>query len=217
MPTAPPPSSPEPPPRRPGPRYAHTRVTWLTLRVLRGAATAGRLVLQTLLALIIVFEEWGWRPLAAALAQLARLKPIAWIEAQVQRLPPYGALLVFGAPSLMLLPLKLLAVYLIASGREIEATLLFIGAKVVGTAIVARLFQLTEAQLLRIPWFARVYGVVMPWKHALKAWIRESWAWRYGRVVKARVRKFMAPLVAAARTEAQRAWARVKGWLGRGA
>lgn len=200
-------------PRSPRPRLANTQVTRVTLRALRLIAGGARLVLQTLLAVIIVFEEWGWRPLAAALAQLARLKPIAWLEAHIQRLPPYGALVVFAAPSILILPLKLMALYLITSGREIAATLLFIGAKVVGTAIVARLFQLTEAQLLQIPWFAWAYGIVMPWKHALTDWIRESWAWRYGRVVKERVRRFARPLLQAIRAEAALLVARVRGWL----
>jgi hypothetical protein len=177
-------------------------------------ARGARLILQTLLAIIIVFEEWGWRPLAAGLAQLGRLKPVAWLEAHIQRLPPYGALLVFAMPSILILPLKLIALYLITSGREVAAAVLFIGAKVVGTAIVARLFQLTEAQLLRIPWFAWGYGIVMPWKDALKAWIRESWAWRYGRVVKERVRRFARPLLQAIRSEAALLVARVRGWFG---
>jgi hypothetical protein len=215
VPTAPRPPDPATPAPRRGPRFADTHVTRLTFKALRLMAGGARLVLQTLVALIIVFEEWGWRPLAAALAQLARLKPFAWIEAQIQRLPPYGALLVFGAPSLLLLPLKLVALFLIASGREFEATLLFIGAKIVGTAIVARLFQLTEAQLLRIPWFARVYGVFMPWKNALTAWIHDSWPWRYGRVVKERVRRLMRPIAQAVRAEAALFLARVRGWLGR--
>ena len=203
-------------PERPRqPRPANTPVTRATLRVLKGVATAGRLILQTLLALIIVFEEWGWRPLAAGLAQLGRLKPVAWLEAHVQRLPPYGALLVFAMPSILILPLKLLALYLIASGQATAAAVLFIGAKVVGTAIVARLFQLTEQQLLRIPWFAWAYGIVMPWKDALKAWIRESWAWRYGRVVKERLRRLTRPATQAVRTEATALMARVRGWLGR--
>ena len=202
-------------PRSPRPRLANTQVTRVTLRALRLIAGGARLVLQTLLALIIVFEEWGWRPLAAALAQLARLKPIAWLEAHIQRLPPYGALVVFAAPSILILPLKLVALYFITSGREIAATLLFIGAKVVGTAIVARLFQLTEAQLLQIPWFAWAYGIVMPWKHALTDWIRESWAWRYGRVVKERVRRFARPFLQAIRAEAALLVARVRGWLRR--
>ncbi len=206
--------TPPPQPSR-GPRFANSSVTRLTLRVLGALASAARLVLQAFVALIIIFEEWGWRPLAAALAQLARLKPIAWIEARIQRLPPYGALLVFGAPSILILPLKLLAVFLIASGREVEATLLFIGAKVVGTAIVARFFQLTEAQLLRIPWFAWAYGYFMPWKEALTAWVRASWPWRYGRVVKERVLRALKPITAAVRAEATRIVTRIRGWLGR--
>lgn len=205
----------EPSSPRHGPRFANTHVTRLTLQALRLLARGARLVLQTLLALVIVFEEWGWRPLAAALAQLARLKPIAWIEAHIQRLPPYGALVVFAAPSILILPLKLVALYLIASGREIMAAALFVAAKVVGTAIVARLFQLTEAQLLRIPWFAWAYGIVMPWKEALTAWIRSSWAWRYGRVVKERTRRLLRPLVQAVRAETAQLFARVRGWLGR--
>jgi hypothetical protein len=201
-------------PRSPRPRLANTQVTRVTLRALRVLAHGARLILQTLLAIIIVFEEWGWRPLAAALAQLARLKPIAWLEAHIQRLPPYGALLVFAMPSILILPLKLIALYLITSGREVAAAALFIGAKVVGTAIVARLFQLTEAQLLRIPWFAWAYGIVMPWKHALTDWIRASWAWRYGRIVKERVRRLARPFTQAIRAEASAMFARVRGWLG---
>jgi hypothetical protein len=203
----------EPRPQRPRP--ANTQVTRMTLRGLRLLADGARLVLQTLLALIIVFEEWGWRPLAAALAQFARLRPIAWLEAQIQRLPPYGALLVFAMPSILILPLKLIALYLITAGQEVAAALLFIGAKVVGTAIVARLFQLTEAQLLLIPWFARGYGIVMPWKHALTEWVRDSWAWRYGRVVKERLRRLTRQVMQAVRAEAALLVARVRGWLGR--
>lgn len=209
-----PPDTDAPTPRR-GPRFADTYVTRLTLRALRALATGARFVLQVLVALVIVFEEWGWRPLAAALAQLARLKPVAWIEAKIQLLPPYGALLVFGAPSLLILPLKLVAVYLIASGREVAATALFIAAKVVGTAIVARLFQLTEAQLLRIPWFARAYGILMPWKEALTVWIRASWPWRYGRLLKERARRMMHPLLRIIRAEVAQLFMRVRGWFGR--
>jgi len=187
----------------------------VTLHALRLLAHGARLILQTLLALIIVFEEWGWRPLAAALARLSRLKPIAWLEAHIQRLPPYGALVIFAMPSILILPLKLIALYLITAGQEVAAALLFIGAKIVGTAIVARLFQLTEQQLLRIPWFAWAYGIVMPWKHALTDWIRSSWAWRYGRVMKERLRRLTRPITQAFRAEAALLIARVRGWLGR--
>ena len=58
-----------------------------------------------------------------------------------------------------------------------------------GTAIVARLFILTSPQLMRIGWFARLHDRIMPWKHALYEQIRVSWAWRYGRMLKSRVKQ----------------------------
>lgn len=152
-----------------------------------------------LIALVVVFEEWGWRPLANLLGRLARYSPIAWIEGQIQRLPPYAALVLFALPSAALFPLKLLALYLIAQGKTVMATALFVGAKVVGTAIIARLFMLTEHALLQIGWFKRAYDVLMPYKHALTDWVHDSWAWQYGRIVKRRVKDAVRPMIMAVR------------------
>jgi hypothetical protein len=141
-----------------------------------------------LLALVLLFEEWGWRPLAELLALLARLKPIARLEAVIASLPPYAALVVFALPSLLLAPVKLAAVWLLTQGKVLSAGALMIAAKVAGTALVARIFMLTRPALMRLPWFARLYHWVVPWKEAVFARIRASWAWRYGRLVKALVR-----------------------------
>jgi hypothetical protein len=168
---------------------ANTPVARAALRVLRLVRTALVRTLEALLAVIIVFEEWGWRPLAAALASLARLAPVAKIEAAIVALPPYPALVVFAGPSLLVLPLKLASLWLIAHGHVVLATGLFIGAKIVGTALLARIFQLTQPALMRLAWFAWTYETVMPWKAALVARVRASWAWRFGRVVKERVKR----------------------------
>ena len=141
------------------------------------------------LALIIVFEEWGWRPLAAALARLSRLRSIAMLEAEIAALQPYGALVVFVLPSVLILPLKLLALWLIAGGHIVSASVLFIGAKIVGTAIVARRCQLTQPALMQLKWFAWAYNVIMPWKDALLERVRASWAWQAGRRVKAGLKR----------------------------
>jgi hypothetical protein len=145
--------------------------------------------LEFVLALIIVFEEWGWRPLAALLGQLARWRPWAVAEAVIVGLPPYAALVVFALPSLLLLPLKFLALFLIANGQVVAATALFVGAKVVATALVARLFMLTQPALMQIGWFAWGYETIMPWKEALTDRVHASWAWRAGRVIKERARR----------------------------
>ncbi len=150
-----------------------------------------------LLAIIVLFEQWGWQPLVALLSRLGRLAPIAALERWITTLPPYAALVAFGLPTAFLLPLKLLALYLIAQGHTVAAAALFIGAKIVGTAVVARLYQLTSPQLMRIGWFKRAHDVVVPRLHALHEEIRRSWAWRYGRMVKTRVKHKLAPILAA--------------------
>jgi hypothetical protein len=151
-----------------------------------------RSVLEVVLALVIVFEEWGWRPLAELAGRLARWRPWAAVESVIIRLPPYAALVVFVLPSALLLPLKLVALLLIANGQVVLAGLLFVAAKVVATALVARLFMLTQPALMQIGWFAWAYDTVMPWKEALTARVRASWAWRMGRVLKERTRRLLA-------------------------
>lgn len=160
--------------------------------VLRGIAFVLRRAIEILLALIVLFEEWGWRPLADLLARLARWRPWARIEAAIADLPPYAALAVFALPTALFFPLKLLAFYLIAKGQALMATAVFAAAKVFGTALLARIFQLTQPALMRLAWFAWAYNRFVPWKDALFAWVRASWPWRYGRVVKMRVKKVVA-------------------------
>jgi len=163
------------------------------------AALAGHLI-AGVVALIVVFEEWGWRPLADLLGKLARYSPFAWIENRIRVLPPYGALAIFALPSVSLFPLKLLALYLIAQGKTVMAAALFAGAKVVGTALIARLYMLTEHALMRIGWFKWAYDLLMPYKKALVEWVHDSWAWRYGRVVKWRLMSVVKPIAAAVRS-----------------
>jgi len=209
-------------PQPSGPRRGLSRtaaragaVSRAALRAIRGARWMLARLLEALLAVVIVFEEWGWRPLADALARLHRFAPIARLEAAIAGLPPYPALLVFAAPSLLVLPLKLLSFWLIAHGHLVVASLLFAGAKVAGTALVARIFQLTQPALMRLAWFARAYNFWVPWKEALLVRIRASRAWRYGRLVKARLmraatdaRRVLVPVIAPL-------MARLRAWLGR--
>jgi hypothetical protein len=144
--------------------------------------------LEVLLALVLLFEEWGWRPLADLLGRLRRFAAWERVENQIADLPPYAALGLFTVPVALLFPLKLLALYLIAGGHLILAGTLFVAAKVIGTAVVARIFVLTQPKLMEIGWFARTYNWLMPWKEALFEAIRATWAWRYGRLLKARTR-----------------------------
>jgi len=67
---------------------------WRTLRAAVAAA------LQVVLALLVLFEEWGWRPLADLLGRLARYAPWAKVERAIAALPlpPRLAHMVVAAP-----------------------------------------------------------------------------------------------------------------------
>jgi len=147
---------------------------------------------EILLALIILFEEWGWQPLANVLGRLGRWRLWARSEAAIESLPPYFALIALALPSGLLVPLKLLAVFLIANGHPLAASALFVFAKVAGTAIVARLFQLTYPALMRIGWFAAAYQRFVPWKEQMFARVRQTPVWRRGRLVKHQLKQVVA-------------------------
>jgi len=149
------------------------------------------LTLNVLAALILLFEEWGWRPLSNFLAHLARYPLWAKAELFIAGLPPYGALCALAIPSAVLIPAKLLGVYFLAGGHLISAAVVIFLAKVASTALIGRIFLLTKPALMQIGWFAHAYELFVPWRDTLFARIRESWVWRYGRVVKWRARNYL--------------------------
>jgi hypothetical protein len=137
-----------------------------------------RRVLVVLAALLLIFEEWGWEPLAALLARLGRLPFFAWLEARVRELPPYAALATFAVPALMLLPVKIAALYFIARGHGVVGVVVLLIAKVAGTAVLAWLFTLTQPTLMRLAWFARWYPRWKAWKDRVMEEVRQSAAWQ---------------------------------------
>src|SRR5581483_11020994 len=107
-----------------------------------------------LAAIVILFEDWLWDDLLRLAAALGRLPGLRQIEQLIAALPPYGALAAFSLPSLLLVPVKLAAFWFIAHGRASLGLLTVVMAKIVGTALLARIYALTHTQLLRIAWFA---------------------------------------------------------------
>jgi hypothetical protein len=161
----------------------------MTTALLRGLGRGLRAGFTGLLALLILFEEWGWEPLQRVLARLGRLPLLRQIEGLISRLPPPAALALFLLPTLFLLPIKLAALGLMARGQPLLGALVIVVAKLVGTAIVARLFTLTRPALMQLAWFARLYLRWASWKAALLLRVRASWAWRTARAVKRLVRQ----------------------------
>ncbi len=146
-----------------------------------------RALLLAPVALLLLFEEWGWEQLAAGFAALGRLPWWGQLERRITRLPPWAALLVFGVPVGALVPIKLLALYLFGKGHVMLGVGLVLAAKLTGTALAARLFQLTQPALMQLKWFARLYTPWKNWKDRLLDQVRSSWPWRMAHQLKVRV------------------------------
>ncbi len=146
-----------------------------------------RAVATTILVPVLLFEEWGWAPLAALVARLSRLPFWARLENLLRALPPWGALLAFFVPVLLLFPVKLLALFLFGRGHAISGMAVLLLAKLAGTAVVARIFQLVEGSLMQLAWFARWYPRWKAWKDLVLTRVRESRPWRIVRAMHRRV------------------------------
>lgn len=154
----------------------------LPWRLLRG-------LLLSLAAVVIFIEEWGWQPLTQAVARLAQWPPLARFEARLRTLRPGLALALFIVPALALFPLKLLALWLIHLGHAGLGILIIVAAKLVGTALVGRLFQLTEPQLMQFAWFAAALGWWRRTKERVRAAVESSRSWRAVRALLRRWRR----------------------------
>ncbi len=147
--------------------------------------------LRLLLALLILFEEWGWRPLQDLMARIGRLPVLRHIERGIVSLPPYAALVVFFLPGVALLPVKLGALWLVAHGQTLLGLAVIVLAKLLGTAIVARMFTLTQPALMQLAWFAALHARWTRWKQALLDWVRGSATWRQLRALRLRTRRLL--------------------------
>ena len=141
-------------------------------------AAVVRGVFTVLAALWIFLEEWIWGAMQACMAWLGKLPGIRWCEARIAALPPYAALVAFLIPAAILVPFKLLAFWLIARGHGLLGLQVFIVAKIVGTAFLARIFALTRPALLSIGWFARFHAGFTAWRDRLYAYVKALPAWR---------------------------------------
>jgi len=143
--------------------------------------------LWLLLAILFVFEGWLWDRLATIGLRVANLIALPALKvrlaAAIARLPPAATLVVFLVPVLVLLPIKLLGLWMLARGSWLGALGLLAGAKVISVGATAFLFRVARPKLLQLGWFRFIYDRVvaaLDWAHRqidpiklrLRAWAR---------------------------------------------
>jgi hypothetical protein len=102
----------------------------------------------------------------------------------VRRAPPRVALALFMVPAVLLVPVKIGALWLIQQGRATLGITVIVVAKLLGTALVGRLFILVETQLMEFAWFARCVVWWRATRELVTAALRRSLLWRTGRLVR---------------------------------
>lgn len=147
--------------------------------------------LIVLAALLMFLEEWLWNNLVRFTQWVAKARVFRWIEARLAKLPPYGAMAVLLVPAALLLPVKILALYLMTTGHIKTGILIILAAKVIGTAIVARLFTVCRPALLSVRWFRRLFEGIVNLKDRLYNSIKSMTAWRFAVRIKNRIKAWI--------------------------
>jgi hypothetical protein len=120
------------------------------------------------LAGIFLFEAWLWDVLGAALASVVAVLPIkearASFEGFVTKLSPWGSVPVFVIPILLLLPIKIAALFFLAHHQFVLGASCFLAGKLMGFAAGAYLFDLCRPKLLQLSGFEKVYTTLIRWR-----------------------------------------------------
>jgi hypothetical protein len=95
----------------------------------------------------------------------------------------------FLTPTVVLLPFKLMALAAFARGMFVTGLLVAVAAKVVGTALVARIFALCKPTLLTVGWFARAYAWINAVRDKTMTLLRATAVWRATKAFTAAVRR----------------------------
>jgi hypothetical protein len=157
-------------------------------------------------AILIILEDWLWDDLARFAAFIGQLPILRSIESLIVALPPYLALVVFAVPSLLLIPVKLIALYFIAHGQETLGFLTVAAAKFAGTALVARLFTLTRPKLMQIGWFAWLYERFIAFKQRLYTVLRSTRIYQVAHEQHLRIKAALKSWFASRRSSWRRRW-----------
>ena len=136
--------------------------------------------LWIVLALLFLAEAWLWDHLEPIVARVVNLIPWGKFKEKLARLievlPPWATLFVFIIPFILMLPLKFLEIYFLATRNWLGAIGVIILVKLVGLGVTAFIFDVTRYKLLQMAWFRRMYEWVLAlrrWAHDITEPVRE--------------------------------------------
>ena len=157
-------------------------------RLIRRMLTPPMVVVAALIAFV---EEWLWVRMTTAMAWVGRIPALRRLEGRLARLPAWAALLGFFVPGLLLLPVKIGALFLMGRGQVGAGVAVIVGAKVVGTAVVARFFAVCKPVLLGVGWFRAGHDWLGQAKESIYGRLRAMPAWQKVQAMRGRLRRWL--------------------------
>jgi hypothetical protein len=103
------------------------------------------------------------------------------LRRQIERLPPYPALLLVAVPLAVVEPLKLATLFIIGKGHWITGVVAMICAYAVSLLVTHRLFKIVKPKLLELVWFARLWAWLAAAKNGALRWLRRRRRLGFGR------------------------------------
>src|SRR5256885_1428129 len=98
-------------------------------------------------------------------------------------------------PSLIILPVKVSALWFAAHHRFVLATGAVVLGKILATAILARLYRILRPTMMTLRWFAWADTKFFYWRDWAYAFVRSLPAWQQAKAIIERGRAWLAELV----------------------
>lgn len=138
--------------------------------------------------IFVLFEEWLWFRLLRFMKFVWALPVFKQIENWMRRQNKWVSLVMFMIPELLFIPMKLSVVWLFGNHHPYLGVMIFLTAKVVGTASFAWLYSVTEAKITEFGWICWIrdrFIAVRSWAHK---WLQAQsiYQWVHSEIVRLR-------------------------------
>jgi hypothetical protein len=126
------------------------------------------------LAVLFLIEAWLWDHLEPIVARIVSVIPWQRLKALLARLigklSPAATLIVFLVPVAVIIPFKVIGLWLVARGYWVHAAGTLLLAKLAGLGTTAFVFDACREKLLQLVWFRLLYQSLLAlrdWAHGM--------------------------------------------------
>lgn len=125
--------------------------------------------------LLVVIEDEIWhRAVLFNAKYLKNNKYLLQLEVSTKSWSVWKCFSLFLVPLVVLFPIKLAAMFMISKGHFVIGTALFLSIKLLGAALSAKIYSMTESTLRTLSWFAKFVDYASGLRKKMTTWIVSS-------------------------------------------